>query len=124
MPALIREPRAMLTSLARVLPRPTLSDTGLPQQAEIFDHVRQATGTIPPVIDARDVLEDPRGVLGALCEALGVPFDDAMLSWPPGRRETDGIWAKHWYASVEQSTSFGPYISMFDCGSWKLIITP
>ena len=28
------------------------------------------------------------------------------LSWPPGLRETDGIWAKHWYAEVERSTSF------------------
>jgi len=32
----------------------------------------------------------------------------AMLSWLPGRRETDGIWAKHWYGAVEASTGFGP----------------
>ena len=31
-----------------------------------------------------------------------------MLSWLPGRRETDGIWAKHWYGAVEASTGFGP----------------
>jgi hypothetical protein len=40
---------------------------------------------------------------------VGVPFDDAMLSWPPGPRPTDGIWARHWYASVEASTGFAPY---------------
>jgi hypothetical protein len=40
---------------------------------------------------------------------VGVAFDPAMLHWPPGRRETDGIWAKHWYGSVEQSTTFQPY---------------
>ena len=33
-----------------------------------------------------------------------------MLSWPAGRRETDGIWAKHWYAAVEQSKTFAPYV--------------
>ena len=32
-----------------------------------------------------------------------------MLSWPPGPRDTDGVWAKHWYSSVENTTSFQPY---------------
>ncbi len=32
-----------------------------------------------------------------------------MLSWPPGPRDTDGCWAKHWYAKVERTTGFGPY---------------
>jgi hypothetical protein len=31
-----------------------------------------------------------------------------MLSWEPGRRETDGVWAEHWYGAVERSTGFGP----------------
>jgi hypothetical protein len=48
-------------------------------------------------------------MLRALCSALGVDFTAAMLSWPPGRRATDGIWAKHWYANVEKSTGFEPY---------------
>ena len=111
---LIREPREMLTSLVRVTPRPTLADTGLPQQVEIFENIRARTGATPPVIDARDVLDDPRGVLGALCEALGVPFLEAMLSWPPGPRSTDGTWAKHWYDAVERTTSFGPYVPKAD----------
>ena len=58
------------------------------------------------MIDARDVLENPRRVLGLLCDAVGVEFSEAMLSWPPGLRETDGIWAKHWYGEVETSTGF------------------
>ena len=37
-------------------------------------------------------------------------FDESMLSWPPGRRDTDGIWAKYWYDAVEASTSFKPYV--------------
>jgi hypothetical protein len=61
------------------------------------------------VIDARDVLLDPRGTLSRLCAAVGVPFDDAMLSWKPGRRATDGVWAPHWYAAVERSTGFDPW---------------
>ena len=106
---LIREPREMLTSLVRHWPEPRLEDTGLPQQVEIFERARQRTGRVPPVIDAKDVLEDPERLLRLLCEAVGVDFDRAMLSWPPGRRETDGIWAEHWYQEVETSTGFRPY---------------
>ena len=106
---LIREPREMLTSLVRILPNPTLADTGLPQQVEIFNFVLDRGGTVPPVVDARDILDDPRGVLSRLCDAVDLPFTDAMLSWPSGPRETDGIWAKHWYSAVERTTSFGPY---------------
>jgi hypothetical protein len=106
---LIREPREMLTSLVKNLPRPTLSDTGLSQQVELFEWERARTGKTPPVLDARDVLENPRGMLSSLCEALGVPFTEAMLSWEPGPRATDGVWAKYWYAAVERSTGFQPY---------------
>ncbi len=106
---LIRDPAEMLPSLLKHLPQPALTDTGLPQQVELFDWVRRRTGAIPPVADARDVLENPRRLLTLLCTALGVTFSDAMLAWPPGPRPTDGVWARHWYAEVERSTSFLPY---------------
>ena len=61
------------------------------------------------MIDADDVLRDPERMLRLLCDAIGVEFSDAMLSWLPGPRETDGVWAKYWYAEVERSTSFAPY---------------
>jgi hypothetical protein len=47
-------------------------------------------------------------VLSKLCAALGIAWDMAMLSWLPGRRDTDGVWARHWYGAVEASTGFGP----------------
>jgi len=106
---LIRDPREVLTSLVKRVPDMTLPDTGYAQQAEIFDLVCGWTGTVPAVIDAKDVLDDPRRVLGRLCEALGVAFTDRMLEWPPGPRETDGVWAKYWYKEVETTTSFRPY---------------
>jgi hypothetical protein len=106
---LIRDPLEMLTSLAQKLDDPQLEDTGLPQQVEIFEQVRRRTGSIPPVIDAKDVLVAPERLLSLLCEALGIEFTPAMLSWPAGRRETDGIWAKYWYEKVEASTAFGAY---------------
>jgi hypothetical protein len=100
---LIRDPAYVVASYAKVRGEPTLADLGYVQQSEIF----RAFGG--PVVDAADLLRDPAGVLGRLCGALGVPFDPAMLSWPPGRRGTDGVWAPHWYASVEASTGFAAY---------------
>jgi hypothetical protein len=106
---LIREPREMLSSLLHFIPEPTLDDTGLPQQVEIFQQTAARTGRVPPVIDAQDVLQDPRNILTQLCDALGVTFDERMLRWKPGPRDTDGIWAKHWYAQVLTTTGFGGY---------------
>lgn len=106
---LIRNPAEMITSYIKVGPTPTPLDLGLPQQAELFETLRRHTGTTPPVIDAADVLTNPGRTLARLCEALNVPFDDHMLSWPPGPRKTDGVWAKHWYSAVEKSTGFAPY---------------
>lgn len=106
---LIRDPRRMILSYAKVIPNPTPEQMGLAQQAEIFEYVRQATGEIPPVIESRDVLLHPAKTLRRLCQALDVPFDEAMLHWPAGRRSTDGLWGKYWYANVEKSTGFQPY---------------
>jgi hypothetical protein len=106
---LIREPREMLTSLIRITPHPTATDTGLPQQVEIFELVRRQTGGVPPVLDSRDVLNDPPRLLRLLCERVGIEYLAEMLHWTPGPRATDGIWARHWYKEVETSTSFRPF---------------
>ena len=106
---LIRDPREMITSLTEFVPVPRIEDTGLPQQVRIFDAVCQQTSAIPIVIDARDVLNNPRKILREVCRRVGLNFYDEMLEWAPGRRDTDGSWAKHWYKKVELTTSFGPY---------------
>jgi hypothetical protein len=103
---LIRDPKPMLASLGGKLGEFDLLATGLPQQVEIFDHVVRSTGRIPPVVDAADLLAAPEPMLRALCSALEVEFSPRMLSWPPGPRATDGVWAKHWYERVERSTGF------------------
>ena len=105
---LIRDPVDMLPSLTVQLPDAALADTGLAQQWELFER-QQRTGTPPLVLDSRLLLTDPPGVLRLLCERLGLPWDAAMLSWRAGPRREDGIWAKHWYHAVHQSTGFAPY---------------
>ena len=103
---LIRAPEDVLLSYAEVRGQATLEDIGVPQQRDLFEREADRLGHAPPVIDSFDVLADPRGVLGALCAALGIPFSDQMLSWPAGKRASDGIWAPAWYAAVERSTGF------------------
>ncbi len=106
---LIRDPREMLLSLDQKLDQIRVQDTGLPQQVEIFEAFAARDGEAPPVVDAADLLRNPRGILAALCERLGITFDPRMLAWPPGPRPTDGIWARHWYDQVERSTGFAPW---------------
>jgi hypothetical protein len=97
---LIRDPAELLASYAKVRAEPTLDDLGVRQQAEIYE----AFGG--PVVDSADLLADPEGTLRALCDALGVPFSERMLSWPAGPRDSDGVWAPYWYDSVRASTGF------------------
>jgi hypothetical protein len=105
---LIRAPERVLASYTQRWSDVSLADIGIVQQGQIFDEVASLLGRAPPVIDAADVLRDPKGVLAGLCAALGIPFSAAMLAWPAGRRASDGVWAPAWYASVEASTGFGP----------------
>jgi hypothetical protein len=107
---LIRDPAEVIVSyLKKNHTGVEVDDLGFVQQLDIFEYVREFTGSTPPVIDAADVLRRPEQSLRLLCRAVGVEFDRAMLSWPPGLRPTDGMWAKHWYNEVARSTSFEPY---------------
>lgn len=105
---LIRDPAQMLPSLCHQIPRPTLRDTGLALQWDLLQELR-SLGQEPPVIDARDLLLDPPGVLERTCQALGLDFEPAMLSWPAGPKPEDGIWAPHWYHRVHETKGFAPY---------------
>ena len=103
---LIRTPDDVLASYVRKREHVTSDDIGFASQSELFERELDRLGYPPPVIEGEDVLADPRGTLSALCAALGIPFSEAMLSWPMGRRATDGVWAPVWYGSVERSTGF------------------
>jgi hypothetical protein len=109
---LIRHPARVLASYAAKRQRVEFADTGFREQTELFDTAAAIAGRAPPVVDADALLANPRRVLTRLCAALSIPFSDAMLSWPPGPRETDGVWAAHWYDAVNRSTGFGPPLPM------------
>ena len=105
---LIRDPLSVIRSYAKEVETPSLRDVGFADSAAVYDYLC-ARGQDPPVIDSREVLLDPRGVLSQLCERVGIPFDENMLAWEAGPRPEDGVWAKYWYANVHKSTGFQPY---------------
>ncbi len=106
---LIRDPKEMLPSLTKVIGVPTLKDTGLKTQADLLSELREM-GQSPSILDARELLLAPKHVLSTLCDRLGLPFEESMLSWEPGGHPSDGVWAPHWYHNVHLSDGFAPYI--------------
>ncbi|MBU3020541.1 sulfotransferase [Aestuariibacter sp. A3R04] len=100
---LIRHPARVIASYHKKRAQPSLQDVGVEQQVAIFNRQHQRSGRVPVVIDSDDLLTDPALGLEVLCDAIGIPFDSAMLSWQPGGNPADGVWAEHWYNAVWQS---------------------
>ena len=105
---LIRDPAEVVASYVRARESCEPEDIGLPQQGWLVglwdDH-----GSDVPIVDAGDFLRAPEPNLRWLCDWLGIPFTDRMLSWPEGPRDSDGVWAPHWYDAVWASTGFQPW---------------
>src|ERR1041385_8854856 len=75
---LIREPEDVLASYTEKRSEVALEDIGFVQQHEIFEREADRLGHAPPVVDAADVLADPRGVLSSLCRTLDISFSERM----------------------------------------------
>lgn len=101
---LLRHPARVIASYHVKREQPVLDDIGIRQQAELFERQFEKIGKPPVVIDSDDLLADPAAGLQALCDAVGIPFDEGMLTWPAGGNEADGVWASHWYNAVWAST--------------------
>lgn len=105
---LIREPARVIASYVKGRAEFTLEDLGFAPQRQLLEKLTRMTGSRPPIIDSVDILRVPETMLRALCKALDIPFDPAMLQWEAGPRPEDGAWAPYWYKSVERSEGFGP----------------
>jgi hypothetical protein len=105
---LIRDPAEVVASYVRARETCEPGDIGIPQQGWLLE-LWDAHGLDVPIIDTSDFLRAPEAHLRWLCDRLEIPFTDRMLTWPPGPRQSDGVWAPHWYAAVRSSTGFEPW---------------
>ncbi len=105
---LTRHPKYVIASFAKVIENPSLLDIGFEAQAKFVDELLERE-IEPLVIDSKQVLLDPASSMKKLCNQVQLDFDPAMLYWEKGPKKEDGIWAKHWYENVHQSTGFIPY---------------
>jgi len=102
---LIREPSLVIRSHAKNVPDLKVSDIGLDIQNFLLNKILES-GEDPVVVDSSDLLMNPEAILKELCQHLEIDFDDSMLSWEPGAKPEDGVWAKHWYKNTHESSGF------------------
>lgn len=103
---LIRDPGEVAASFYATAGFARTEDLGAVRQLKLYDQIKALTGRDWPIIEGADVLESPGEMLAKVCAAIDLDYTDAMLSWPEGRRDTDGPWAVAWYKRVEASTGF------------------
>lgn len=102
---LIRDPRAIISSYARVIPNPQIQDVGVALQTELYNYL-SAHNCLTAIVDAAELLKNPERVLTQLCTVLGLEFSESMLRWEPGPKPYDGVWAPYWYHQVHASAGF------------------
>ena len=104
---LIRDPDLMVASYAAKNELVGPAQLGFAKMVDYHKRISDKRGQAAPVVDSNAILADPTGQLSALCAALGIAWDPAMLQWEKGRHPADGIWAPHWYNAVWKTTGFG-----------------
>lgn len=108
---LIRDPAFVVNSYTNSRGECTAEDIGIKRQFELYQTFTELTGQDIPIVDSVSVLNNPHKIIPLMCEALGVQCKQenlqGMLNWPQGPRSSDGVWASHWYHSVEASSGFG-----------------
>jgi hypothetical protein len=100
---LIRNPRQIIASYAQVIEKPVMRDIGIEYEWKLFNELKDPKSI---VLDSGLLLENPESVLKQVCERAGIAFEKQMLTWQPGPKPYDGVWAPHWYANVHRSSGF------------------
>jgi hypothetical protein len=103
---LVRDPAATIPSLADKWPDFTDDETGWDALAQAADVV-ESLGQPLVVVDANRMCRDPRGVVSAWCDAMGIAFVERALSWDPGMRPEWDLW-EEWHETTAESTGFEP----------------
>ena len=83
----------------------TLLESSYPHLVQLYSRLRDL-GRQALVVVSEDIVSRPRVMLARICQHAGLAMDPQQLSWEPGPKEYDGVWAKHWYRNVWASSGF------------------
>lgn len=87
---LIRTPEKSIPSYYRLCKGDTTdfdhfdpSEAGYCELREFFDLIREYTGQTPVVLDAEELVKNPKDLMKRYCEAIDLEFTPEMLEWQP-----------------------------------------
>ena len=103
---LIRHPSKVINSYIKKNTLQSITDIGFDQMFRLFKYVNKNISKEIIVINSDTLLEDPELYLKKLCQNLNIDFSTKMLKWPKGKTNDFGIWYKHWYHDIINSTEF------------------
>jgi len=86
-------------------PKSTFHTAKEANDAHLIPGQVQAQPMPPPLVDASDLLARPDDVVARYCAAIGVPFDDGMLSWESGTVNAFNSW-QGYHTAAQNSTGF------------------
>lgn len=110
---LIRDPAKTIASFYAMNPDVTHAEIGCEQLFRLFERVMQITRSIPVVIDADDLEDNPSGIVSAYCRHLNIPFMPESLHWQPGSDQKWKIW-ENWHRDAAQSTGIVKNMETFE----------
>ncbi len=103
---LIRDPRRAIASYLALDPGASAEETGYEAQWRVFEQVLALRGAVPLVLDADDLVRNPKAAVRTYCDALGLPFLEAALHWRAALPESWRFVAG-WHGSLARSTGLG-----------------
>ena len=103
---LIRHPSKVIKSYIKKNTLQSITDIGFDQMFRLFKYVNKNISKEIIVINSDTLLENPELYLKKLCQNLNIDFSTKMLKWPKGKTNDFGIWYKHWYHDIINSTEF------------------
>jgi hypothetical protein len=107
---LIRHPKNVINSYTKKNSLNHIDELGYPQQYKIIRYLDSIDKKFI-VIDSHILLNNPKKILSQWCNSINLEFDISMLKWQKGNHPQDGIWWKHWYDNVINTTSFKKFSS-------------
>ena len=102
---LIRNPNDVILSYIKKNNLNNIFQLGLPQQKKILLFLKK-NNIDYFIINTNELLKNPKQILFQLCNKIGVPFTEKMLTWEKGPKNYDGIWGEYWYKNMYNSTEF------------------